>query len=347
MVAYVGWGATQLETLRAIAEWQFPVYLVATWSVLNSIPDEKLLLWARRTLRSQEILIVIAAVWSILHGRAGADIATIAFVIAMLAIAMPSITPTERALSFLAATTLIIYSGQRAAIVMALLPLLIGFGLWFFKLKRERTSAILTVGVVATAVAVPSLMGVMLDSDASEKLNAYVDHTFFRQAKQLSVESRFVQWQVAVSDILDRPFLEQGVGGTVVNYRDPGIGSSALSNVTHNTLLDLTLRFGVVIGLLLVIILIWLIVNRMVFAWRISSLALWICSWTVAGLLAKGMVESILFKPRLVPVLALLVGVLYFQRVYSASTKNQRHFEIQPTRLESTLTPARSDPQNT
>jgi O-antigen ligase len=88
----------------------------------------------------------------------------------------------------------------------------------------------------------------------------------------------------------------------------------AQSKLTHNILLDLALRTGVV-GLILFVVAVALTFRDGVRTWlrqsddRIAALAL-ACTAALAALLAKGMVESLFEKYRLAVFLGLLVGVM-------------------------------------
>lgn len=314
MLAGLGIGPGDFSLYRCLAEWQVPVYLVATWLVLHSLLENRWSVWSRRTVRTQTALIAIASGWAAINGQAGADLATIGCTVAMLALATPRIEATERVLAILAALLLVTVAAQRAAILLSLVPLLVAVGIWTLKPNREKASNLLTTFFIVVSVLTPALLAIALDQGLYQRITQYVHHTFFREAKQLATESRLAQWHVALSDLQESPIFGQGIGGTVIRFRDPGIDRSAIQNITHNSLLDVTLRFGVPIGGLIIVMVAVLVAGRMVDAWKHGSFTLWICAWAVAGLLAKGMVESILFKPRLVPVLAVLVAILLFQR---------------------------------
>ena len=313
-------GSDEFSLYRSLAEWQIAVYLVACWLVISALPHQQWSIWSLRTVRTQVVLVIIGAVWAAITGRAGADIATIACVVAMLALAVPRITSWERIAVMLAALVLVIISGQRAAILLSLLPILAATAFWLTKLSRAKLSAFLTTLLVGAAILAPLSLAVRLDRDLSRQVSEYIDRTFFREAKQLSIESRLVSWRVALSDLGESPVFGQGVGGTVIRYRDPGVDLSAVTNITHNTLLDFALRFGAPVGILITATLVVLVVSRIAESWKVNSYAMWICAWALGGLLAKGMVESVFFKPRLVPLLALLTAVLLIQNSRPAYT---------------------------
>lgn len=314
MLAALKLGQSEFSLYRNLAEWQLPVYLVAAWLVVNSLPGDRWRTWSRRTVRTQIALIIVASGWTAINGRAGADIATISCVVAMLALAIPRITPKERTAVVLAAVFLVFVSAQRAAILLSLLPLIAAAAIWYVKLNREKASILLTTFLLSSAVLIPFLLAAILDPDVNQKMTQYLHSTFFREAKQLSLESRLVQWEIATSDLENSPILGQGVGGTTVSFRDPGVDHSAITNITHNSFLDFALRFGVPMGGLIIVMLLVLVASRMVAAWKYGYYSLWMCAWAVMGLLAKGMVESVFFKPRLVPLLAVLIAVLLLQR---------------------------------
>lgn len=321
LLTVLGSGAFSLY--RLLSEWQMPVYLLASWLVISSLGTGRWHVWLKRAIRAQTSVVVAAAVWAMITQQAGADIATIGCVVAMMAVASSVVSPIERLLAVIAAVVLIGISAQRATFLLLLLLTIAG-AVWSLKWNREQASRLVTMSVVGASMLVPGLLALSLASGAYEKVPQYIEYAFFRQAKQLSVDSRLAQWRIALNDIQDSPLVGHGVGGTVVEFRDPGVDRSTLNNITHNIALDLLLRFGVPVGCLILVTLVLIVMGRMVAAWNYGSFALWMCAWSVVGLLAKGMVESIFFKPRLVPLLAVLIAVLIVHRHWAPAHSSRR-----------------------
>ena len=309
-LAALGVTSEEFSLYRGLAEWQFAVYLVACWLVFNLLSISQQHAWSRKAVRAHVALLVLGCIWCAVQGSAGADFATIGCVIAMFTLAIREISTWERLAAIIPAVTVVAISGQRAAILLSLIPVFAAIGLWIFKLGTKRISQWLTGLVIVLLVSLPSALAVRLDASFRQDVADYISRTFFREAKQLSVESRYVQWSVAWADLSESPILGQGVGGTVLRYLDPGVDLAARTNITHNSALDFGLRFGSPIGFLLIASFVVLVATRVTWAWRSRDYGLWICAWALGALLAKGMVESVFFKPRLIPALAILVCVL-------------------------------------
>ncbi|HEX5016974.1 MAG TPA: O-antigen ligase family protein, partial [Actinomycetes bacterium] len=126
-----------------------------------------------------------------------------------------------------------------------------------------------------------------------------------------SVESRFNQWAEAWEAVERSPVVGQGLGSTHVHFEE-GQNAFVESDINHNITLDVLSRTGVV-GLSLAAIAVIITVVQGVRVWgsaAANAVAFWALSAVavVAGLLAKGMVESILEKDRLALLLGLALG---------------------------------------
>lgn len=134
----------------------------------------------------------------------------------------------------------------------------------------------------------------------------------YSPGKQLSAQDRLNQL-VAVRPLLaDKPLLGWGLGKTYV-YWEPGYQKFILVDITHNVLTDVMLRMGL-IGLVFLLAATVVSLREGVGAWRrhsdnlAAALAL-ACTAIVAGLLAKGLVESIFEKYRIATLLGLTLGM--------------------------------------
>ena len=141
---------------------------------------------------------------------------------------------------------------------------------------------------------------------------------FGPSTRQGSIQSRFNQWQVAGQEITEAPFLGHGLGAEIAYYEVAERGFVD-SDITHNVALDLLLRTGIV-GLALAASAVTVVWWRGVLTWRwhpdnrVAALAIAAVILS-AGLLAKGMVESIFEKHRL----ALLLGIALGLAISAAS----------------------------
>ena len=149
--------------------------------------------------------------------------------------------------------------------------------------------------------------------DANLPFAGSVDETFHSTAKEQSAESRVNQWRKARDLIEQRPVAGWGLGKTYTHY-DPGHREFFTTNLTHNIVGDLLLRTGV-IGVLLFSIAMLLAVSDGWTAWRRQqddlAAALALASVAIiAGLLARGMVESLFEKFRLATLLGITLGII-------------------------------------
>ena len=207
-------------------------------------------------------------------------------------------------------------SPQRAArvalvvmAVIAVVAMLTRTGRWWLGLTRQR---IVVAGAVLGAVGCFALLVGVLGQSLQEPRNAVTpaaeEPTFGATTRQGSVDSRFNQWQEAWDEVRGSPIVGQGLGGTQVHF-DEGHKAFVESDISHNIALD-TLRRTGVIGLLFGVAAVVVTLAQSVAVWRFSdsrALAFWALTSVAvsSGLIARGMVESVLEKDRL----ALLLGV--------------------------------------
>jgi O-antigen ligase len=205
---------------------------------------------------------------------------------------------------------------QRAAIValaVSLLALAVLIPLAWRRLRTTVTEMTVVGAVAVVMVLVPVVLPAVSDSrPGALPFAGPVATAFTSRAKQLSGEDRVNQWKKATRVIAERPVFGHGLGVTYV-YWDPGFFEFKKAFLTHNIVGDLLIRTGAV-GLLLFALAalsgIWVGIRALLQAPdpRIAALGLG-CAAAVAGILAKGLVESIFEKYRLSIFLALLVGI--------------------------------------
>jgi O-antigen ligase len=253
-------------------------------------------------------------------GNVGADGASIFVALGVLALALASFRSDRRLRLFAAAGPLLLVpalAGQRAAILGLGVSLLVLFLGMIATNRRPRATptefALLALLVVGLAT-LPTVGRLTLGAASAQlPFAGSVEETFTSQAKKQSAEARLNQWRKARELIEERPLTGWGLGKTYTHY-DPGHREFFETNFTHNIITDLLLRTGA-IGVALFIIAIALAVNDGWGAWRrqendlAAALAL-ACVAIVAGLLARGMVESLFEKFRLATLLGLALGII-------------------------------------
>ncbi|MGH9149697.1 MAG: O-antigen ligase family protein, partial [Acidimicrobiales bacterium] len=208
---------------------------------------------------------------------------------------------------------------QRAAVLGLVAAAAVVALAWVAPTARRRLRVTPTeVGLVALVViallVVPAAVaGLGAGRPAAVPLADEVAVTFTSPGKQQSAQERVNQWQVATALWRERPFLGHGLG---VVFRYSGVGERVVvaSDVFHSIFYDLLVRTGLV-GLCLFAAAMAFTLRDGVRAWRyagdgfVAAVAL-VGAALVVGLLAKGMVESILEKDRLVVAMGLLLGVV-------------------------------------
>jgi O-antigen ligase len=176
------------------------------------------------------------------------------------------------------------------------------------RLDRVTFAAAGLGAVVAAAVFIPAA----LEAATSQQVVAVDTGQIEATNRQGSIQSRFNQWSVVTRRIAQTPLTGEGLGGTFISY-SAGLDTFVESNISHNIALDLLRRTGVV-GIVLVAAAMIVVLLQVIVTWRLhrsTPLAALAMAVTVAaiGLLAKGMVESILEKDRLAVTLGFLLGV--------------------------------------
>ncbi len=268
-------------------------------------------------------------------GRYGADAATlfssVGVVGLVLAVSRPKGSPHRVAL-FVSSILLLLShlaSAQRAARLGLYVILILLLLVCCTPTARRRIRVTATQVAVVTAAVLAALLAVIftttvLDATQMPDEDPYVvgegtGPALGANTRQGSIQSRFNQWQIAVQEIGEAPFLGHGLGAEI-SYYEVAERGVVTSDITHNIVLDLLLRTGLV-GLVLaasaVVVAWW----RGILTWRWhpdNRVAAWaIAAVTLsAGLLAKGLVESIFEKHRL----ALLLGIALGLAISAASS---------------------------
>jgi O-antigen ligase len=273
-------------------------------------------------------------------GEVGSDAATLFGTVGVFAAAVGATRERGRIGLLIASTPLLVSvaaAGQRAALlgVVVALGVLVVLALMASRNIRATPTEIgLTLTAAVGVLLVPFVVGAVIGKKAPEvALSKSVTTALASQEKALSAASRAEQWRVASDLVGERPVFGWGLGKTYVYY-DPGPKQFLETKLTHNIGLDLLVRTGLVGLTLFVVALAWTFVGgvRTWFAHdippEVAAFALAAVA-SLAGLLAKGMVESLFEKYRLGVLMGLLAGILL-----SAASSRQRVPRAAPVRAQ-------------
>ena len=253
-------------------------------------------------------------------GQMGADAATIFGALGLVGLLLAG-PQRRRPLDAVAALVLLaapLVCQQRAALIGWAISIAVAAGLTALRRRRWRPPA-RRAGVALVALGLGAVLVVPLsarlarDPATAVPLAGQIRQSFVRPAKQQSWQSRRNQWAVAPAVVAEHPWVGSGLGTTYWHFE---LAQNQLieTDVTHNLLLDLLMRTGVV-GLSLFLLALSLSLrNGLTVLWRSPDDVLAaLCTGLVAvaaGLLAKGMVESVLEKYRIAVLLGLSLGAL-------------------------------------
>jgi O-antigen ligase len=252
-------------------------------------------------------------------GLVGADAASVFGALGLITLALGVTRASNRlpmlgmAAAFLAPA---LVAQQRAALLGLAVSILVIAAIALTARHRLRlTLAEGTLVVIATAfvVGTVTLVGSGIQGTSlTLPFASSIDQAFGREDKAVSAQSRVSQWRAAPDVFRERPLAGSGLG-TTYQFYDPGPKEFVRSNLTHNIGLDLLIRTGA-IGLALFGLALLTSLWAGIRAWRgvldpvLAAIGL-ACAAIIAGLVAKGMVESLFEKYRLVALMGLLVGV--------------------------------------
>jgi hypothetical protein len=259
-------------------------------------------------------------------GPMGADAATIFLSLGLIAAALAICSEQHRSPLIITSLPLLFASlvaEQRAALLaMAVALALFAMAIAMSWRKRVRaTPTELTLGLAAFAalLLVPVLATAVVGTrQPSLPFASTVNAAFDTRAKALSAQDRLNQWATARRLIDAHPIIGSGLGFTYQHY-DPGYKVFITTDLTHNIVYDLLMRVGA-IGLALFGLALFTTLADGVRAWLkhldalIAAFAL-ASTCALAGLVAKGMVESIFEKYRLAMLLGFLIGAVASTRL--------------------------------
>ncbi len=252
-------------------------------------------------------------------GTLGSDLATIFSSLGALALAVGLFAAERRGRLVASAVVLLAtpaVADQRAAFIalaLSLATVVAGMLLSRRRLRVTPTEGALAVAAVAAILLVSALPGLFGDQTVKLPLQDELATTFTSYEEVLTTRDRLNQWSAAGPLIEERPILGWGLGKQYTYY-DPGHLVFKQIDLTHNIFGDLLLRAGAV-GLGLFLLALAFSSVGLLRAWwtqgddRAAAFALGVGA-VVAGLIGKGMAESIFEKYRLAIVLGLAIGVM-------------------------------------
>ncbi|MDQ3676527.1 MAG: O-antigen ligase family protein [Actinomycetota bacterium] len=252
-------------------------------------------------------------------GVMGSDAATIFSSLGALALVLGLLTEHGRGRMLAAAVPLLAapaVADQRAAFIA--LAASLGLVVVVTACSRRRVRVTPTeVGLAAIAVAGLLLLSTMgaiaTGGEVKAPLQDRLTTTFTSYEEVLTTRDRLNQWRAARPLIEERPILGWGLGKEYAYY-NPGLKRFEKIDLTHNILGDLLLRSGLVgLGLFGLALATTSVSLARGWRWhesdRAAAFALG-AGAVVAGLIGKGMAESIFEKYRLAVVLGLGIGAM-------------------------------------
>jgi O-antigen ligase len=252
-------------------------------------------------------------------GEMGADAATIFLALGLIAAAI-GICSERRAWLIVASLPLIfasVLTGQRAALiamVVALVLFALAVVVGWTRVRATPTELVLGLATFIALLLVPVLITAIHGTrQPNLPFASTVNAAFDTRAKALSAQDRLNQWATARRLIDEHPIIGSGLGFTYQHY-DPGYKVFVTTDLTHNIVFDLLMRVGAIgLGLFAIALCVTLVDGFKIWLNHLDTLiaALALASTcALAGLVAKGMVESIFEKYRLAMLLGFLVGAV-------------------------------------
>jgi hypothetical protein len=210
-------------------------------------------------------------------------------------------------------------SGQRAALIdlgvtaaVILLAVSVSSGRRRFRVTGGNVvcAVLAIVAVVVLVLVVPAAVS---KSPVQVPVVSTISHTFNSTGKAESAQERVNEWKAAKAIIPQDLLIGHGLGFEYTYY-SPASKQFLRTDITHNIILDLLMRTGL-IGLILFLSALGVSLYGGVQVWRrhpdrfVAVLALGLVA-VILGLVSKGMVESIFEKYRLASLLGLMLGML-------------------------------------
>jgi len=252
-------------------------------------------------------------------GVIGTDAATMFSALGVIALALGLLAGDRRRRLLASAAVLLVapaFGDQRAAFVglgLALAIVVVAMLLSRRRVGVTPTEGMLAAAAVAGLLALSTVPAVVADRPVKLPLQDRISTTFGAYEEVLTTKDRINQWNAALPLVAERPVYGHGLGYEYV-FWDEGYFFFKRTDLTHNIFGDLLLRAGIV-GLALFLLAFGATAIAVARAWwshgsdRTAAFALAVGA-AVAGLIAKGMAESIFENYRLATVLGLGIGVM-------------------------------------
>lgn len=255
-------------------------------------------------------------------GEMGTDAGTVLATLGLIAFALSAVTRRHAALLLVAAPLLAapLVTRQRAGLLALGLGVLVLAAGWIshgrrrFELTPTELAMVgmamlflLLAPVVGTAAARPE------EPPPANPFAEEIRTAFTSPAKAQSAQSRRYQWIEGRRMVGDHPVMGNGLG-TEYWVFEVGPDEFWRLNMTHNVLLDVAVRSGLV-GLLLLLVAVGTSLLDGLRSFlrhpdpRVAALGL-ACAGGIVGLIGRGLVESIFEKYLIATTLGLLLGVL-------------------------------------
>ena len=253
-------------------------------------------------------------------GVLGPDAATLFSGLGVIALAIGLLESERRRRRLLASAAVLLatpaFAGQRAAFIG--LGVAVAIVVVAMLLSRRRTgvtptAALLAAGALAALLLVSTIPAVVANRPVKLPLQDQLSTTFGSYEEVLTTQDRVNQWAQAGLLIAERPIYGHGLGYQYV-FWNQGFYEFTQTDLTHNVFADLLLRSGIV-GLALFLIAFGATSLGVARGWRsdrpdrAAAFGLGVAA-AVAGLVGKGMVESVFEKYRLAAALGLGIGVM-------------------------------------
>lgn len=337
---YAGSGVIGLVTGNrfdlVIFEAKVLVYLVGGLALAAGVPAADYLrvlpTWLRRAAIGALVMVVLDQAGVSLDlanpiqpleqfGEIGGDAASIFAALGVLSLVLGAAQRRGRGRWLLTAAPLLLApftTEQRAALVGLAVAMLVVVLAWAFPIAHRGLVATPTEVVIVVLGGIAFLIlpvvgsAVAVEQAPVTPFTEELTSAFTSRAKAQSAESRENQWNEATLLVAEHPLVGHGLGKEYWYY-EQGPDEMWQSNITHNIGFDVAMRSGL-LGLAFLLVAFG---SALVDAARsvvrqqepeVIALAL-ACVSLTAGLLAKGMVESILEKYLLATTLGLLLGI--------------------------------------
>lgn len=260
-------------------------------------------------------------------GRISPDASTLLSVAAIVGLLMDAARRDRRLFVALASVPLLLsplLATQRGATLGAgaALAVLLAASVgrtWRRRIRATPTEALLLLCVVLVPVLLTIAMRAATADSPTRRaeivpLADTVTDTFLDSKKAQSASARQDLWRAGLEDAAGSPVMGWGLGRTYSVELTIRTGGTLEGGGFHNILIDLLVRRGA-IGVVLFVVAVGFTMRDAVAIWRhhldrrIAVFAAG-CGATLAGLLAKGLVESLFEKFRLVTLFGVLIGAI-------------------------------------